>query len=244
MTREMVNCDECGAPLEGAGEPCGSCGAERAPATTNGTSHPRFEEPNGLVREDAPRVHGEAQSPLRPHDDETPLIRRTPDEDAASRVLRFANVVTPREPRPASFASRAIALFLDLVLLSVLDAVLVMLATTAVLLAERVTGERVGGAVDLIRSAVSAGSLTLLIGYFSVLHARSGQTLGKAAMRIRVCDEDGGRVAIPASVLRTFSYALSALPLGAGFLLALLPAQRALHDRIASTRVVRVEGNE
>ena len=31
-----------------------------------------------------------------------------------------------------------------------------------------------------VRSAVSAGSLTLFVGYFSVLQARSGQTLGKA----------------------------------------------------------------
>jgi len=130
------------------------------------------------------------------------------------------------------------------VLLSLLDAVLVMLATSAVLLAERITGLRVGGAVDLVRSAVSAGSLTLFVGYFSVLQARSGQTLGKAAMRIRVCALDGGRVPILQSVLRTFAYALSALLFGAGFLIALLPAHRALHDYVAGTRVVRVEGNE
>lgn len=243
MTRGMVNCVECGAPLDQAGSFCGSCGASRAPATTNGTSHPRFEEPGGLVREDSPLGHAEAQSPLHRHDDETPLGRRIED-DAASRVLRFANVAMPREPRPASFASRAIALFLDLVLLTVLDAVLVILATSAVMLAERLSGARVGGAVDMIRSAVSAGSLTLLIGYFSVLHARSGQTLGKAAMRIRVVTRDGGRVPIVASVLRTFSYALSALLFGAGFLLALFPSHRALHDRIAGTRVVRVEDHE
>ena len=239
----MVNCVECGAPLDQPGSFCDSCGASRPPATTNGTSQPRFEEPGGLVREESPLAHAEAQSPLHRHDDETPPGRRIED-DAASRVLRFANVAMPREPRPASFASRAVAIFLDLALLTVLDAVLVMLATAAVLLAERLSGARVGGAVDLIRSAVSAGSLTLLVGYFSVLHARSGQTLGKAAMHIRVCDQDGGRVAIPASMLRTLSYALSALPFGAGFLLALLPSHRALHDRIASTRVARVEDNE
>jgi uncharacterized RDD family membrane protein YckC len=113
----------------------------------------------------------------------------------------------------------------------------------AVVLAESLTGARVGGAVGLIRSAVSAGSLTLLVGYFSVLHARSGQTLGKVAMRIEVRAEDGARVGMVPSVLRTFSYALSALPFGAGFLMALLPAHRALHDRIAGTRVVAVEDN-
>lgn len=237
----MVNCVECGAPLEGAGEPCGACGASRPPGTTNGTSRPHFEESGGLVREESPLVHAEAQSPLRPHDDEA--SGRRPADDAAARVLRFATVALPRELRPASFTSRAIALFLDVVLLSLLDAALVILATSAVLLAERLSGARVGGAVDLIRSAVSAGSLTLLVGYFSVLHARSGQTLGKIAMRIRVVGRDGGRVPIAASVLRTFAYPLSAVLFGAGFLLALFPPHRALHDRIAGTRVVRVEDN-
>lgn len=238
----MVNCVECGAPLERAGEPCGACGASRSPATTNGTSHPSFEDPDGLVRDDSRSAHGEVRHPLLPDDDTSASLPRTSGEPAP-RLARLTITAPPREPRPASFARRAVALFLDLVLLSLLDAVLVMLATTAVLLAERVTGARVGGAVDLVRSAVSAGSLTLMVGYFSVLHARSGQTLGKAAMRIQVRALDGGRVGIVPSVARTFAYALSMLLFGVGFLLALLPPHRALHDRIAGTRVVAVEDN-
>jgi uncharacterized RDD family membrane protein YckC len=237
----MSNCVECGAPLERAGEPCNSCGASRIPATTNGTSHPRFEDPDGLVCEESPLRHGETPSAPPAHDEPSPDHARG-SEGSAPRGMRFA-MATPREPRPAPFASRAVAFFLDLLLLSVLDAILVWLATTAVLLAESLTGARVGGAVGLIRSAVSAGSLTLLIGYFSVLHARSGQTLGKVAMRIEVRSENGSRVGIVPSVLRTFAYALSALPFGAGFLMALLPARHALHDRIAGTRVVAVEDN-
>jgi uncharacterized RDD family membrane protein YckC len=197
------------------------------------------------VRDESRAVHGNAQHPLLPDDEDAPsrgLPR--PHDDPAARTPRVAIAPAPRAPRPASFARRGIALFLDLMLLSLLDAVLMMLATTAVLLAERVTGARIGGAVQLIRSAVSAGSLTLLVGYFSVLHARSGQTLGKAAMQIEVRSANGGRVGILPSVLRTFSYALSLLPFGAGFLLALLPPQRALHDHIAGTRVVRVEDHE
>jgi uncharacterized RDD family membrane protein YckC len=156
--------------------------------------------------------------------------------------MRLA-MAPPREPRPAPFLRRAIAFVLDLVLLGVLDAILVSLATMAVLLAEYLSGARVGGAVDLVRAAVSAGSLTLFVGYFSVLHARSGQTLGKVAMRIEVRAEDGSRIGMVPSVLRTFSYVLSAFLFGAGFLMALLPAHRALHDRIAGTRVVAVEDN-
>ena len=243
MTRTMVHCVECGEPLERAGAPCAACGTPRTPATTNGTHHPRLEEPSGLARDEPPLLLGEPPLPRDDRDEGSPTAPRAP-EDAATRALRFATIVEPREPEPASFARRGVALFLDLALLSVLDGVLVMLATSAVLLAEKVTGQRVGGAVDLVRSAVSAGSVTLLVGYFSVLHARSGQTLGKAALRIRVCTLDGGRVPILQSVLRTFSYALSALVFGAGFLLALLPAHRALHDFVAGTRVVRVEDNE
>jgi uncharacterized RDD family membrane protein YckC len=238
----MSNCVECGAPLERAGEPCDACGASRAPATTNGTSHPRFEDPDGLVCEESPLIHGEAPSAPHAHDEPTSDPQRAP-HGSTPRDVRFATVATPREPRPAPFMRRVVALFLDLVLLSVLDAILASLATMAVVLAESLTGARVGGAVGLIRSAVSAGSLTLLVGYFSVLHARSGQTLGKVAMRIEVRAEDGARVGMVPSVLRTFSYALSALPFGAGFLMALLPAHRALHDRIAGTRVVAVEDN-
>jgi uncharacterized RDD family membrane protein YckC len=240
----MVNCVECGAPLERAGEPCAACGTPCTPATTNGTHQPRFEDPNGLVRDERPLQLGE--SPRHDHG-EAPGGGSGASEDAATRALRFATVAEqrgPREPQAASFLRRGAALFLDLALLSVLDAVLVVLATSAVLLAERITGLRVGGAVDLVRSAVSAGSLTLFVGYFSVLQARSGQTLGKAAMKIRVCTVEGGRVPILQSVLRTFSYVLSVLMFGAGFLLALLPSHRALHDFVAGTRVVWVEGSE
>jgi uncharacterized RDD family membrane protein YckC len=242
----MVNCVECGAPLERAGDPCEACGAIRTPSTTNGTSHPRFEDPDGLIYEDSPlvreseqRAHVHDESPHEPARDTPPEpVQRIAAPSPAAPVARAAD-----QPaiRPAPFMARALAFAIDIVLLSMLEVALFVLAKSAVLLAEAATGMRVGASAQLIRSAVSAGSLTMFVGYFSVLHARSGQTLGKVAMRIQVRGEDGERVGAARGVLRTVSYALSALLFGAGFLLALLPGRRALHDRIAGTVVVREE---
>lgn len=247
----MVNCAECGAPLERAGEPCEACGASRTPSTTNGTSHPRFEDPEGLIYEDSPLGRGRGESPHAQQEDERDESVDTPapvsSPVAIGETRRSASRASATHgdaqvgPQPAPFFARAVAFGIDIVLLSMLEVVLFALARSAVLLAETVTGARVGGASQLVSSAVSAGSLTMFVGYFSVLHARSGQTLGKVAMRIQVRSDDGERVGMARGVLRTFSYALSALLFGAGFLLALFPAKRALHDRIAGTVVVREE---
>ena len=239
----MLNCGECGAPIGRAGESCGACGAQTTSGVLNGTHHPRLEEPDGLVYDDSPALRDELEHAAQRRERSEPHFVRAPlHDDPAVEVPAFARApLIASAPQAAHFVSRAIALGIDLVVLSFLDGVLFVLATNAVLLAERVTGARVGDAVNLVRDSVSAGSMTLLVGYFSVLHARSGQTLGKAAMRIHVADAEGGRVGIVRSVLRTLAYGLSALPFGAGFLLALGPAHRALHDRIAATVVLRGE---
>ncbi len=121
--------------------------------------------------------------------------------------------------------------------------ILFSLATAAVVGAERVSGARIPGAVDLVGALLSAGSMTLGLGYFTVLQARTGQTLGKAALGIRVESTAGRTIGIARSVVRTLGYVASALPLGAGFLLALGPARRTLHDRLAGTVVVRVRSS-
>jgi uncharacterized RDD family membrane protein YckC len=242
----MLNCVECGAPIGDAGDSCGACGAQTASGPINGTHRPRLEDPDGLVYEDSPLLRDDLEHDPRSHERADPRFVRAPlRDDPSVEVPAFASAppVALAEPRPAPFFSRAIALAIDLVILSFLNGTLYVLARNAVLLAERVTGARVGEAVNLVQDSVSAGAMTLLVGYFSVLHARSGQTLGKVAMRIHVVDADGGRISIARSVLRTLAYALSALPFGAGFLLALGPAHRALHDRIADTQVLRL-GND
>lgn len=78
----------------------------------------------------------------------------------------------------------------------------------------------------------------LKVSYFSAFTAIGGQTIGKMAVGIKVIAESGtidGAVAIR----RTLATVLSLLPVGLGFLPALIGSdRRALHDRLTGTRVV------
>ncbi|MEN3340573.1 MAG: hypothetical protein V7647_4249 [Acidobacteriota bacterium] len=87
-----------------------------------------------------------------------------------------------------------------------------------------------------------AAFLVLLVGgYFVLLTAAGGQTLGKMAAGIRVVPMDSGeRISLGHSVARAAGYLVSVLPAGLGLVPALAHAdRRALHDRLADTRVVK-----
>ena len=83
------------------------------------------------------------------------------------------------------------------------------------------------------------GFLVLLkLSYFGAFTAACGQTIGKMAARIRVVADDAPLDPARA-IRRTIMSGVSLLALGAGFIPALLdPDHRALHDRVARTRVV------
>jgi uncharacterized RDD family membrane protein YckC len=81
-------------------------------------------------------------------------------------------------------------------------------------------------------------------GYFTAFTAAGGQSIGKMAARIKVIPSDregwSDRVPLGQAVLRAASYLVSALPAGLGFLPAVVGSdKRALHDRLAHTRVVK-----
>jgi len=92
--------------------------------------------------------------------------------------------------------------------------------------------------------AVPFVSFLLLIagGYLTLFTAAGGQTIGKMATGIRVVSMDQDRVRVPLghAILRAAADFVSALPAGLGFLPALVGAdRRAIHDRLADTRVVK-----
>jgi uncharacterized RDD family membrane protein YckC len=81
-------------------------------------------------------------------------------------------------------------------------------------------------------------------GYLVLFTIACGQTLGKMIMRIRVVGVStdaviGDRVTIGQAVARSVAAVVSLVPFGLGYWMALGPARRTLHDRIAHTRVVR-----
>lgn len=86
--------------------------------------------------------------------------------------------------------------------------------------------------------------LILCCGYVTAFTAAGGQSIGKMAARIKVVPSDpdawSDRVPLGQSVLRAVAYLVSALPAGLGFVPALIGSEkRALHDRLAHTRVVK-----
>ena len=81
--------------------------------------------------------------------------------------------------------------------------------------------------------------LLLKLVYFIAFTAVGGQTIGKMAARIRVVTDDQTAVDGPTAVQRTCAAAISTLVFGLGFIPALFGTERrALHDRLAHTRVV------
>ena len=80
----------------------------------------------------------------------------------------------------------------------------------------------------------------LKVAYFYLFTAVGGQTIGKMAVGTCVVTDDGAAVDASRAMRRTCAGALSCLTLGLGFIPALFGHRRALHDRLAGTRVVRL----
>jgi uncharacterized RDD family membrane protein YckC len=81
--------------------------------------------------------------------------------------------------------------------------------------------------------------LLLKFAYFFAFTAVGGQTIGKMALQIRVVGDDNGAVDGARALRRTLAGAACAATFGLGFVPALVgPERRALHDRIARTRVI------
>jgi uncharacterized RDD family membrane protein YckC len=135
----------------------------------------------------------------------------------------------------APLGTRAIAALVDLGFLALVDA-------TVLHFTLRLTGLTVD---DITRLPFTPllGFLALLNGgYLTMFTAASGQTMGKMATGVKVVSMDGGTVPFGHAVLRAILWLLTIVPLGVGAIPALLTDdRRALHDRLADTRVIKVE---
>ncbi|MEW6499863.1 MAG: RDD family protein [Thermodesulfobacteriota bacterium] len=142
----------------------------------------------------------------------------------------------------ASFGRRALALCIDLAALAFLNTIFL----------SHLGGLLFSGAprtlwTMLLLSSTLAGAALLVppllgLAYFTVFSACGGQTIGKLLLGIRVVEREGGALSWGRAFLRAVGQLASALPLGAGFLWALIDREgRAWHDHLAMSRVVVVE---
>ena len=201
-----------------------------------------------------PRFEASAAAPVL--DRHEPLIepdepRLELDPQVEDRQVEQSREVRRRSKRPqaieelvvASTVSRFFAGLIDVVIIAAIDAGVVF-ATL------RVLGLGTEHIALLPRTPLALFLVMLNGGYLATFTAAGGQTIGKMLAGIRVVaarpSDDQGfdryttRVSLGAAVLRAAAYLASLLPAGLGFAAILLDKDgRALHDRLAETRVVR-----
>ena len=184
-----------------------------------------------------------------------PPVSDTPSSDAAwaAAAPDLPPFPRPRPPVPppppveyVGYVVRATALAMDLAILG-LCGVPLLLAITAGVHAGFVFLDVPAPVTTeaALSSLVSAAWGVMALAYFTLLHRGHGQTIGKAAVGIRVRSRNLEAIGTARSLLRAFSYFLSSTLFGAGFLLAALtPRHRAWHDYVAGTCVVRMTPEE
>ncbi len=83
-------------------------------------------------------------------------------------------------------------------------------------------------------------SLAIALGYFAFFWTNYGATPGKMLFGLKIVTPEGGPISLGQAVGRYFSMFLSGIVMGIGFLMAAWDDEkRALHDRLAETRVIR-----
>jgi uncharacterized RDD family membrane protein YckC len=239
-----------------AAEPAAASSVSTAVAVTTPPAQPR-----DLSFPLFPPKHEEDDEPLikLPSSPRPPLaVRRTPEQprlrpprlqphDESRLALDVAEPITPeidefrQTPVPAAVMApavsgvprRAAAGLIDVAILLGIDFLIIYstLQMSSLTLADWA----------LLPAAPMLAFLGLLkLSYFGAFTAACGQTIGKMAMRIRVIADDA--TLDPArAARRTLMSAVSLLAVGTGFIPVLLdPDRRALHDRLAGTRVVEL----
>lgn len=144
----------------------------------------------------------------------------------------------------AGFWRRFVAAFIDGILLSVLEWLVVAVIAVPLILGAAAGGaseEAVGMALfvayflgSLVGLAIGAAYSILLIGW-------RGQTVGMMALGIKVVRTDGSPVDYVVALVRWLGSLLSSLGLCLGYLwIAFHPRKQAWHDMIADTYVIRL----
>lgn len=133
------------------------------------------------------------------------------------------------------FGLRLAALLLDWVLLGFLTMLLILVLGMVLGLLTAYTPDQ-GLAVDRLAVGIA---ILLSVAYYVVAWAKSGQTIGKGALGIKVVGADGKPPSGGKALLRYIGYIVSGLVVALGFLWVVFDRKRqGWHDKIAGTYVV------
>jgi len=180
---------------------------------------------------DVPRNRPRTTRPVRPVSLDLDAIT-DPKSSEASRAA--SDTVASLMEMP-SLGARVGAGLIDLLLLIGIDAVVLYLTLRVTGLQNTLEDLLVLPPVPLV------GFLAMLgFGYVAAFTVAGGQTIGKMALSLRVIGDDGRPVDAAGGMLRAAGCMLVPITLGLSYLPALFTSDhRALHDRLAGTRVVQ-----
>jgi uncharacterized RDD family membrane protein YckC len=170
------------------------------------------------------------------------------ESTTTKRIELGKQSIVDRSPRPAGFFSRSEAFIIDLVILFVaqlvgsafIQAILRFFKLTGLVvyfkaLLESSTNQIITGTVLLT---------LLVIAYYTFFWTLVGFTPGKALLGLKVVRKNGAKISFGRSLLRFFSYWISAIPLFLGFFWVLWdPKRQGWHDKIAGTQVLYIPKN-
>jgi uncharacterized RDD family membrane protein YckC len=211
------------------------------------SSEPSSEPSSELPFDDAPIVPPPAARPplaVRRATSEVPRNRPRTTRPIKPESLQLEPETTPRGSTAETVASllelpplssRVGAGAIDVLLLVALDAAILYLTLRVTGLSNTMADVRVLPPIPFV------GFLTLLaFGYVAAFTVAGGQTIGKMLMHLRVIGHDGRPIDAAGGMLRAAGCMLVPLTIGLSYVPVLVTSDhRALHDRLAGTRVVR-----
>ncbi len=186
----------------------------------------------------APRLKPRRESGRSDRDPEPRLALDTAEMATVPEPSRAAAAVAHPEPIAAPAGARLIGALIDMVLVAGIDIVVVYFTL-------KICDMGFSQVLTLPLPPLISFLILLNGGYLATFVAAGGQTIGKMAAGTRVIPADPAaptseRVSFGQAVVRAAGYLASALPVGLGFLPAFFGQERrALHDRLADTRVVK-----
>ena len=194
---------------------------------------PPAARPPLAVRRSTPEVPRNRPRTTRPARPEALDLEAAHDKSSAASQAASDTVASLMEL--PSLGARVGAGLIDLLLLVGIDAVVLYLTL-------RVTGlQNTLDDLRILPPVPFVGFLaTLAFGYVAAFTVAGGQTIGKMVLSLRVIGDDGRPVDAAGGMLRALGCMLVPITLGLSYLPALFTSDhRALHDRLAGTRVVQ-----
>lgn len=159
--------------------------------------------------------------------------------DAPANTDQHSSNSTEQTITVIGFGRRLAAMLIDGLLIALLTFILVVaVAFLAVLAAS--FGQR-DQPPPIERLIVLCGALISVV-YYVGYWAKSGQTVGKSMLGIKVVGTDGSRLSTGKALLRYIGYLVSGIVLSLGFLwIAYDPKRQGWHDKIAGTYVIDID---